>query len=672
MIPQTALARADITSFESASRREWLVTNGLGGFASGTVAGANTRRYHGLLVAALKPPVQRSVLVSKLDVTVRSRGCTYELACNEYADGTVAPHGHRHLEGFMVDGLVPTWTWALGDAQLVQRIWMAQGANATYVTYTLSRATADAELEIIPLCTGRDYHGHARGKAAADVRAIAGGVEIAGFADMPAYRVVCDRGAFKLKPDTYWRFAHRVERERGLDDTEDLLRPGVFRVTLRPGETVTFLCATADVRLHPDAGALAAERTRTSGLLGTLPATAPAWIRRLALAADQFVVRRDDGGASVIAGYPWFADWGRDTMIALPGLALATGRPRIAAQVLRTFAAHMSEGMLPNRFPDAGEPPEYNTVDATLWYFHAVERCVAHGAGDALARDLYPVLNDIVDWHRRGTRYGIAVDERDGLLRAGEPGVQLTWMDAKVGDRVVTPRTGKSVEINALWHNALATMATLAKRYGDRARARDYASAAARVRESFNARFWNAAAGCLYDVVDVPGASADASVRPNQIFAVSLPHPLLDASRARAVVDTCARELWTPVGLRSLAPGDPGYAGRYAGGPNERDGVYHQGTAWSWLLGPFALAHLAAFGDAARALAWLEPVAAHLADACVGQISEIFDGDAPHAPAGCFAQAWSVAEVLRAWFEITRATASAAQRGERHEGMETA
>jgi predicted glycogen debranching enzyme len=374
----------------------------------------------------------------------------------------------------------------------------------------------------------------------------------------------------------------------------------------------------------------------------------------------------------VIAGYPWFGDWGRDTMIALPGLTLATGRPEIAASVLRTFGAFVSQGMLPNRFPDAGETPEYNTVDATLWYFVAIDQYLAATGDRQLVAELYPVLLDIVEWHRRGTRFGIHMDG-DGLLAAGEPGVQLTWMDAKVGDWVVTPRIGKPVEINALWYRALVVMQSFAALLGDARAEREFATLAGAALHSFRHRFWLPERGYLADVVDGPTGEldrrnrrSDASLRPNQIFAVALDKNLLEHEQARAVVDVCAQRLWTPLGLRSLAEREHEYVGTYRGGPRERDGAYHQGTVWSWLLGPFALAHYNVYGDAAAARAWLRGIESHLKQACVGNVSEIFDGDAPHRPEGCFAQAWSVAEVLRAWVEIG-AAARASQRlmGER-------
>ena len=420
---------------------------------------------------------------------------------------------------------------------------------------------------------------------------------------------------------------------------------------------------------------LARERARQAGLLRALPAGEPPWVRHLALAADQFVVRRSlaDGpgptgtaGRTIIAGYPWFGDWGRDTMIALPGLTLSTGRAEIAADVLRTFRRYLDRGMLPNRFPDEVDPgaaaPEYNTVDATLWYFHAVHQYLLHTGDLALAEELYPALAEIVDRHRRGTRHAIRVDADDGLLYAGEPGVQLTWMDARVGDRVVTPRIGKPVEVNALWHNALRVMADLADRLGAAEDGARYRAAAEQAADSFRRRFWYPAGGYLHDVIDGPegepaadGRRYDGRLRPNQIFAVSLPFPLLADDQARAVVDACARRLWTSYGLRSLAPDDPDYVGRYGGGPAERDAGYHRGTVWGWLLGPFATAHYRVYRDPAATRGILAPLKDHLADAGLGSISEVFDGDPPHLPGGCVAQAWSVAEVLRAWRQLPAA-----------------
>ena len=661
------LARIDFAQAPAALEREWLVTNGLGGFACGTVAHANTRRYHALLVASLQPPVQRVVMVAKVEVLLRYRGRAFELGCNEFADGTVAPRGFELLSAFANEDGVPTWTYACGDACLEERVWMAADRNTTYLAFTLRSAAEAVDLELRPLCTYRDYHAHSHGGWNPEVAQEERGCRVTAFPGARPYRLLIDRGDFHAEPDWHWNFFHRVEAERGLDATEDLFRPGTFKIRLEPGATVT-LTATAESASEPVAAPLDKERKRRRSLLRAVPAAAPEWVRRLTLAADQFIVRRatasgELAGTTVIAGYPWFSDWGRDTMIALPGLTLATGRLPEAAAILRTFAAHVSEGMLPNRFPDGGEKPEYNTVDATLWYFHALEAYLTATNDGALLRELYPVLRDIIDWHRRGTRFAIHVDPEDGLLSAGEDGVQLTWMDAKVGDWVVTPRIGKPVEINALWHYALTRMASWGRTLKDR-RAADYQASAAQAAASFAARFWHEAGGYLYDVIDGAegctdhlGRRADTSLRPNQIFAVSLGSGLLDPARARSVVDVCARELLTPVGLRSLARGDSRYAGRYAGDPRGRDAAYHQGTVWSWLLGPFALAHYSVYGDAPHAQALLAGLAAHLDEACLGTVSEILDGDAPHRPRGCFAQAWSVSETLRAFHVLSAADA---------------
>jgi predicted glycogen debranching enzyme len=638
--------------------REWLVTNGLGGFASGTVALANTRRYHGLLVASFKPPVDRLVLVSKVDVEVLYRGARYALTTNEFRDGTLAPRGFEQLVDFRVEGQMPVWTFAVADALLELRIYAAQGENTAYLRVRVVAATAPVELTLTPLCAYRDYHSHMTGGWQPGFAPAARAVTVRAFEGAHPYRISVDQGEFSARPDWYWNFLHRIERARGLDEGEDLFRPGTFHATLSLGASL-HLTATAEDGERLEGGiALLREVQRAQRISRGVATGAPDWMARLHLAADQFIVARADAngervGKTVIAGYPWFSDWGRDTMIALPGLTLATGRAGEAATILRTFGRHVSKGMLPNRFPDGGEALqdcEYNTVDATLWFFHALDAYFSATRDTDLLAELLPVMRDILDWHQRGTRFGIAADPADGLLRAGVPGVQLTWMDAKVGDWVVTPRIGKPVEINALWHFAHVVMARWHEtlEFGSGAR---YALAAQRIRDSFRARFWNGTH--LFDVIDTPDGD-DASLRPNQVFAVSLDAGLLEEEQARAVVDLCARELLTPVGLRSLARSHAAYAPRFAGGPVARDGAYHQGTVWSWLLGPFALAHFAVYGDADHALGLLAASAAHLDDACVGQVSEVFDAEPPFTPGGCCAQAWGVAETLRAWDVLTR------------------
>jgi predicted glycogen debranching enzyme len=645
-------------ALSAAESREWLCTNGIGGFASGTIAGLLTRRYHGLLMAALKPPLGRTLLVAKLDDSVEYDGLTLPLSANRWADGSVDPHGYREIERFRLEGTTPVWTFACADALVEKRVWMEPGANTTYVRYRLLRAGGPVTLELKALVNYRDYHGstHAGGWQMT-VEPVAGGLRVIAFGGAQPVFLLAE-GADVTPAHTWYRGFHLArEQERGLDCREDHLQAGTFRASLRPGDALTVVLSAEPAPSLEADEAWQRRWRHEEGLLArwrrAQPAAsqAPAWVQHLVLAADQFVVRRplhdDPEGMSVIAGYHWFGDWGRDTMIALPGLTVSTGRAEVARRILTTFARFVDRGMLPNRFPDAGEAPEYNTVDATLWYFEAIRAYHAATGDDALLTELSPVLEEIIRWHRNGIRYGIVEDPTDGLLRSGEPGVQLTWMDAKVGDWVVTPRTGKAVEINALWYNAIRAMASFARRL--RRPAEPWDALAERVRAGFE-RFWNEARGCCYDVVDGPEGNDDA-LRPNQIFAVSLPESPLPPERQRKVVDACARHLLTSYGLRSLAPGSPEYKGHYGGGPAERDGVYHQGTVWGWLLGPFALAHLRVYGDAETARAFLLPMAHHLGDYGVGSIAEIFDGDPPFSPRGCIAQAWSVSETLRAWIE---------------------
>ena len=647
------------------SKREWLVTNGIGGFAGGTLANVLSRRYHGLLVAALQPPLGRTLLLAKLDETVEYDGIYPDsgrltpLYLNRWEDGTVEGNGHHYLNRFHLEGTTPVWTYAIANALLEKRIWMQPGANTTYIQYHLIRATGPMGLTIKALGNYRDYHSTTIiNDWSPDVEDVDHGLRITLFDGARPFYLFSDRATFSPRSDWYEDFFLAVEEFRGQRDvTEDHLYLAQLQVTLRPGERFAVVASTEaapnldSVLAYGDRQAHEAALLARAGGLGESGTGDRAGdaLRHLVLAADQFVVRRptaaDPNGQSIIAGYPWFSDWGRDTMIALPGLTLATGRPEVAASILRTYAQFVDQGMLPNRFPDAGETPEYNTVDATLWYFVALHEVVTATGDVALARELFPVLADIIDWHIRGTRYNIHMDEADALLYAGEEGVQLTWMDAKVDDWVVTPRAGKAVEINALWYNALCIMASLAEQLGEEAGR--YAALAERVAAGFE-RFWNAPLGYCYDVLDAP-AGPDGSLRPNQLLAVSLPHSPLSAERQRSIVDTCARHLLTPHGLRSLSPDDKAYIGRYAGDRRKRDGAYHQGTVWGWLIGPFVLAHRRVYGDVAAARSYLLPLLQHLNDHGVGSISEIFEGDAPFAPRGCTAQAWSVAEVLRAW-----------------------
>ncbi len=632
-------------------RKEWLVTNGLGSFAAGTVAGLLTRRYHGLLVAALHPPLGRRLLVTKFDETAHYDGRAYPLAANRWLGGVLDPTGFVHLDCFHLEGTTPVWTFALGDALLEKRIWMQPGANTTYVRYDLVRATAPVQLTLKALVNDRDYHGstHA-GDGRMGIAPVPHGLQVQSHPDAVPFYLLSDGAEVTPNHDWYRNFLLSVEAYRGLDAVEDHLHAGTFTLVLEPGSARTMVCSTEPSPPCDGLAAYADRRAYEAGLLDTAGlAEATADLRQLVLAADQFIVRRptptDPDGHSVIAGYPWFGDWGRDTMIALPGLTLAAGRPDVAASILRTFGQFVDQGMLPNRFPDAGETPEYNTVDATLWYLEAIRACHAATGDDMLLRDLFPVLETIIEWHQRGTRYQIHVDPADGLLYAGEPGVQLTWMDAKVGDYVVTPRIGKPVEVNALWYHGLRTMAAFARRLG--MSDASYEAAADQALQSFQ-RFWNAERGYCYDVLDTPDGD-DATLRPNQLLAVSLLHSPLLPEQQRAVVDVCARHLLTPHGLRSLAPDDPAFVAHYGGDPWHRDTAYHQGTVWGWLIGPFIEAHQRVYAQPDIARSFLTPLLRHLSDHGLGSLSEIFDGEAPFTPRGCFAQAWSVAEVLRVW-----------------------
>ncbi len=642
-----------------AERREWLVTNGIGGYASGTIAGTLTRRYHGLLVASLKPPVERTLLFTKIDERVRYAGGEFDLGANRWQNDYVAPQGWLAIERFYLDGTLPVWHYAIADGLLEKRVWMEHGANTTYVRYRALRAEGAVQLNLRCFVNYRSFHANTHaGDWRIGVDAVPGGARVTAYGGARPFWILADGGIVATENVWYRDFVLSQETARGLDDRDDNLSAAVFTVTLEPGETVTLIAADHDPSSGFADDALARREDRDERILDVWqiarPAAAakmPAWIARCVLAADAFVVRRpiasDPKARSVIAGYHWFGDWGRDTMISLPGLALATGRADVAKEILLTFSQFVDGGMLPNFFPDAGQTPEYNTVDAALWYIEAAARYVEASRDLATLRALWPSLKQVIDAYRTGTRYGIHMDT-DGLIVANAPGVQLTWMDAKVGDWVVTPRAGKPVEIGALWYNALERMSSLAACIEE---ADPFAAFAERAYVGFD-RFWNDAATCCFDVIDGPGGN-DASLRPNQIFAVSLPHSPLSPERQRAVVEKCAAELLTSMGLRTLAPSDPRFVARYDGSQRDRDAAYHQGTVWLWLLGPFALAHARVFADREAARSFLTPLAEQLADAGLGTLGEIADGAAPFGPRGTIAQAWSIAETLRAWNELT-------------------
>ncbi|MGF1539491.1 MAG: amylo-alpha-1,6-glucosidase [Pleurocapsa sp.] len=660
-----------------AESREWLVTNGIGGYASGTIAGLSTRGYHGLLIAALQPPVARTLLLSKLDEVVEYNEVLYDLATNRWGDGTIAPQGYLNIESFYLQGTTPVWNFALADGLLEKRIWMQRKENTTYIRYSYLRGSNPITLSCKALVNYRDHHGNTEESSLFSISKLKeDSLEIKAFPDTISFYLSAIAShkshnfSWEINNIWYKNFALAIEKYRGLNYLEDCLHAATGKVTLQPGNSLTIIASTEDIystkqwkkRKQTEESEKKINK-REQKLISLFHSqnklqSAPEAIKQLVLAANQFIVDRpladNPKGKTIIAGYPWFTDWGRDTMISLPGLTIATGRYQVAKNILRTFAKYIDRGMLPNVFPDAGETPHYNTVDATLWYFEAIRAYYTATKDRKFLAQLFPILVDIIDWHIKGTHHNIHLDD-DGLLYAGEAGVQLTWMDAKVEDWVVTPRIGKPVEVNALWYNALVCMdyfSGILKRSSLK-----YRQMAQKTRSHF-CKFWYEAGGYCYDVIDSPNGN-DPSFRPNQIFAVSLPcrggsqtaltESLLQLQQQKAVVDLVGQKLLTSYGLRSLSTDDSHYIGIYGGDRRQRDAAYHQGTTWGWLIGHFLQAHLRVYENPQLARSFLLPLFNHLQDGCIGSVSEIFDGDVPFTPRGCFAQAWSVAEVLRAW-----------------------
>jgi predicted glycogen debranching enzyme len=650
--------------------REWLVTNGRGGYASGTLCGAATRRYHGMLVAALSGPRGRFMMFNHLLEYLRLPNFrTVHFGGEEKEGGKLEIHGTEFLVEFRLECGVPVWRYDVDGLILEKRVFMPYRQNTVFIQYRLCKGQGKVRLKLRPAV---HFRGHDEPIADMTRRnytltAVEHLYELhSDEPDLPSLklRVYGMQGAFTLYAQKLPDILYRVEMSRGYEFKGALWSPGHFRVDLEVGNDATLVASTETwetaLALEP-AIALAAEQERCRRLLNAAePPVRRGLGAELVVAADQFIFRPTGRGAdvararaagdevcSVIAGYHWFTDWGRDTMISLEGLTLTTGRHTEAGYILRTFAYHIRDGLIPNLFPEGESEGLYHTADATLWFFHAIDRYVAATGDRPTLRLLLPQLVGIVQHHLRGTRFGIGVDPADGLLRQGADGYQLTWMDAKVGDWVVTPRRGKAVEINALWYNALCLLARWLREEKQADAARDIAGHAERTRASFNRRFWYGQGGYLYDVVDGEHGD-DPALRPNQVFAISLPHPVLDAERWQPVLGVVREHLLTPVGLRTLAPGHPDYKSRYDGDLRSRDAAYHQGTVWAWLIGPYIDAWLRTYPeDHKTAHGILEGFSRHLSEACVGSISEVFDAEPPYTPRGCAAQAWSVAEVLR-------------------------
>jgi predicted glycogen debranching enzyme len=669
--PSTALPAKDDLSHEEDPTspyvtREWLVTNGLGGYASGTVAGIATRRYHGLLIAGFPPPLGRTVMLAEIGETIHlPDGRSAHLGA--WLGPAAAPRlPIAALAEFRLEYGLPVWRYEVFGVVLERRIFMAYQRNTVQVRYELISSDVTVRLELEPWVSFRPHDGPLDAPAAAPyaLTVLEDRYEVAaeGF---PPLRMYVDPGsnAFTIDRKRLDDVRYHLERARGYESVGELHSPGFLRVPLASGTVTTFVASTESwttCRSVTPARAYAAEHDRRTRLLTVAsPAAREGFGAQLVLAADQFLItpprRPDDGphahadgkeARTVIAGYHWFTDWGRDTMISLEGLTLVTGRAREAEFILRTFAEYVRDGLIPNLFPEHGSEGLYHTADATLWFFHAIDRYLAYTGDRETLRFLLPALVQIAEKHISGTRFSIGVDARDALLSQGAPGYALTWMDAKVGDLVVTPRRGKAVEINALWYNALCLLAGWLETERGAEAARPYADLAERARVSFNRRFWYEAGGHLYDIVDGEGGD-DPAFRPNQIFAVALRHAVLDKTRWSQVVDAVQAQLMTPVGLRSLTPGHPDYKAKYFGDLRARDLAYHQGTVWAWLIGPFVDAWIKVHGDPTKARALLGGFEAHLTEAGIGSISEIFDAERPFLPRGCIAQAWSVAEVLR-------------------------
>jgi predicted glycogen debranching enzyme len=659
---------------EALVTREWLVGNGRGGYASGTIAGVATRRFHGALVAALPTPIGRTMMLNHLFERIRLPNDTVvPLGGYERSGGALELYAAHVLREFRLEAGLPVWRFDLGPFSVEKRIYLVHMQNTTHVTYRLVRGEGTLRLKLRPSVYFRPHEGPVPGANPDDytLHAAGGRYEVHGPSEFPPlrFRLFGENTAFTIDGHSVDNLIYRIERDRGYDHLGKLWSPGYLRADLAPGKDVTLVASTEAWNkigaLDPEE-ALGAERIRRERLLLQGSDSARSVLaQELVLTADSFLItpssrEKDDARAqasgdevrTVIAGYHWFTDWGRDTMISLEGLTLATGRTQEAGYILRTFGKYVKDGLIPNMFPEGKSVGLYHTADATLWFFHAIDRYLA-ATGDRLTLQLLlPVLLDIFAHHMRGTRFGIRVDPKDGLLSQGEDGYQLTWMDAKVDDWVVTPRRGKAVEINALFYNALRLLAKWTREEDSEAAAKPIDEAADRARSSFNERFWYAEGGHLYDVVDgIPDGKDDPALRPNQVFAISMPHPILDRSKWNPVLEVVERELLTPVGLRSLARSHPDYRARYDGDLRSRDAAYHQGTVWSWLAGPFVDAWLKVNpGREREATKFFEGFGPHLGEACIGSISEVFDAEPPFTPRGCISQAWGVAEVLRGVF----------------------
>lgn len=636
--------KAVLQNFKDATQYEWLETNGLGGWSSSTIINAHTRRYHGLFVAAINPPTDRMVVLSKLEETIVCNDKRIGLGCNLYNEDVIHPNGHHYLQAF-TKSIFPEWIYKAGDIEIRKNIAMIHGENTVVVVYDIIKSPTAFTLELLPLMAARGYHSliHAGPQMHWDVDFSNGLFHNRPDGNANVY-INIPGSSYQHAPQWFNNFKYSEEKSRGLDFTEDLFNHGIFSVGLKQGDSLGIIISTEDPAGKNAFELVKQEEKRRNALLEGQPENET--VQQLVLAADQFIVKRNDDLKTVIAGYHWFTDWGRDTMISLPGLTLSTGRFDDAKKIIAAFAQSVSMGMLPNRFQEK-EPPEYNNVDGTLWYFIAVYKYLqTTGDRDFVLNKILPVLKEIIGWHFKGTRFSIHVDE-DGLLYSGEKGQQLTWMDARIGNWVVTPRMGKPVEIQALWYNALKIFAELLSLNNPGSEQLFIETTASKAKQNFNEKYWYAEGGYLYDNIDEHDKPST-ELRPNQLFAVSLPFELIDDKERRSLIVRAVEEnLYTAVGLRSLSPNNAQYISRYGGDQFQRDSSYHQGTVWSWLLGAYVDTLMKMENGKQKAENLIQRFKYHSNEGCIGSVSEIFDADAPHHPRGCVAQAWGVSEILR-------------------------
>lgn len=669
----TSLGKDAWRDFERGIEKEWLLTNGIGGYASSTIIGANTRRYHGLLVASLKPPVSRHLVLAKIDESVQvDLTKQYNLYSSKTSNFTI--DGYKNQQSFCLDPL-PTYTYSIEDIIIHKKITMVYGENTTAIVYKVINGNQPIKLKLAPLINFRDYH-HNSFKYHMDFKTqiIEKGVVISPYNSNAKVYLTCDLGDFISKEDCWFMdMVYPIEQERGLEAREDHFIPGIFEIEINSGQekNITIIAQietnnnsdksnNKDRRHYDGLYLFDKEKERIGKLFNKAKLNnkldlEDEFVKKLIIAADQFIVdRKSTNSKTIIAGYPWFTDWGRDTMIALPGITLVTGRFDDAKDILGAFAKYVKDGIIPNMFPDDGQEPAYNTVDASLWYFEAVNKYIEYtGDFEFIEKEIYPALKEILSYYTKGTSFNIKMDF-DYLLNSGDPNTQLTWMDAMVEGRAVTPRYGKAVEINALWYNAHEIMSELSDKFNDKGKY--YRDTAENIKVNFEKTFWNQEEQCLYDVVNKE--YKDDKVRPNQILSVSLSNAVIDCEKAKKVVQKVWQDLYTAYGIRSLSKKSSHYKGVYLGNSFERDSAYHQGTAWSWLTGQFITSLVKAYDGSEqakeKARLLLAPFKNHINEGCLGSISEIFDGDDTGISRGCFAQAWSVGEVLRAYSEIER------------------